>query len=384
MRNQIQFSVFSVQKDVTLKRGGDAFCRFGAGRGVAGRGGVRETFAASPQLPPFPGAGDPPVGRVLGAGRIGCARLSVFDWAGFGRCGLTLLGSFAALIILRLTSHLAVTRPLTHDLMCVPRSRSKLAILSSGRETMFDRRHPCCLEKTHHESTHRETSRAVAIALHRDKDRLQRDCRLMLLALVVMAVGLGWHCTSASAQSWITAPSYYTHDPQSGRRVDQYQQNDRVVHTPSTTRSLYRHRRSTLQVGDSIDIYHSVEQYGNPVRPYGEWRFPYRPFSVPYPQWGPTLNGAFINPGWGGPGWGGPGWGGPGGGFPGYGFPGYGGPFGPGGVINGSGFPQQWNDGYYPDVQRQLQPPQPFPVPNGPQINNNNTINGNNNTVDNG
>lgn len=224
-----------------------------------------------------------------------------------------------------------------------------------------------------HSST-RDPNHGVAIAVPYHDDESYDDHRMsrILLWVVIAIFGwLGWACHSAEAQSWLTAPSYYTHDPQTGRRVDQYQQNDRVVHTPPSTRSLYRHRRSTLQIGDSIDIYHAVDQYGDIVRPYGEWRFPYRPFSAPYPQWGPNFNGGFGYPGWGGPGWGGPGWGG--GGW---------GPYGPGGVINGAGFPQQWVDGYYPDVRRRLQPPQPFPVPNGPQINNNN-VTGDNNSIEN-
>lgn len=173
----------------------------------------------------------------------------------------------------------------------------------------------------------------------------------------------------ASAQDWITAPSYYTHNPQSGERVNQYYRVDEVVHTPSTYRSVYRHTRSSLQVGDSIDQYHAVDNYGDVVRPYGEWRFPYRPFSVPYSQWGPQP----VWGGYGGPGpiWGHPGWGGGGG---------YGSPYGPSGVINGAGFPPPWNDGSYPDVRRTQLPPQPFPAPT---TNFQNNVNGNNNNINN-
>lgn len=193
------------------------------------------------------------------------------------------------------------------------------------------------------------------------------------LALTVTLVAVVSISERAAAQDWITAPSYYTHDPQTGHRVHQYHRVDAVIHTPSRSRSVYRHTRSSLQIGDSIDQYHVVDNYGDVVRPYGEWRFPYRPFSVPYSQWGPDL-------GWGGFG----GYGGP---APGWGFPGYGGggggigsPFGPYGAINGSGFPPPWNDGSYPDVRRTQLPPQPLPVPS---TNFQNNINGNDNTINN-
>lgn len=169
-----------------------------------------------------------------------------------------------------------------------------------------------------------------------------------LSAFVVLAIVVLFADTStASAQTWLTEPSYFTHNPESGERVTQYQRNDRVVHSPTATRSVYRHIRSTLQVGDSVDYYHAVDQYGGPVRPYGEWRFPFRPFSAPYSQWGPNFNNGY-NSGWGSPGWGYPGWGGGNG---------WGSPYGRGGIFDDTGFSQQWTDGYYPDVQRDRYPP---------------------------
>ena len=173
--------------------------------------------------------------------------------------------------------------------------------------------------------------------------------------------------TSAFAADWITAPSRFTHDPQTGQRVTQFAPTPPVFHDPSPFRSGFRHTRSSLQVGDSIDQYHSVDEFGRPVRPYGEWRFPFRPFSVPSHLWG-------GQGGYGG--YGGFGYGhgfssgfGAGGGF---------GPFGPFGAINGAGFPPPWNDGSYPDVRRQQLPPQPF---NLPGVNIDNEVNGNNNNV---
>lgn len=92
------------------------------------------------------------------------------------------------------------------------------------------------------------------------------------------------------AADWTTMASTYTHDQQ-GQRVDQYamavepQSNER----PDFVKSGFRSSRSSLQVGFSADHYHTTEQWGQPVRPYGEWRYPNRPFSVPYGQWGPQL-----------------------------------------------------------------------------------------------
>jgi hypothetical protein len=180
----------------------------------------------------------------------------------------------------------------------------------------------------------------------------------------------GVTATNVQASDWLTLPSRYTHSSRSGYRVNQFQPIAPVYHTPNPNRSVYRSVRSTLQVGDSADYYHFVDQYGDTVRPYGEWRFPNRPFSAPYSMWGPQPYGGT--------------------GFD-YGYPvpyggvgglggGIGSPYGPYGVINGAGFPPPWTNGYYPDVTRQLTPPQPLPVPS-PTFNN--QIFGNENTIQN-
>lgn len=159
----------------------------------------------------------------------------------------------------------------------------------------------------------------------------------------------------ATAADWLTAPSYYTHDPVTAERVNQYAEIGPYYyyHRPDFQRSGYRQFRSTIQAGNSADNMHIVEEYGNPVRPYEEWRFPYRPYSVPYDAWGPPFGGL-----------GGAGYGGyPGGGYP---YGGYGGfppngPIGPGPVgpvapgFGGNGpqnFAQPWLDGYYPTYDR--------------------------------
>jgi|GEM_PF-1692225 len=92
------------------------------------------------------------------------------------------------------------------------------------------------------------------------------------------------------AVDWTALPSTFTHDANK-QRVDQFAL---PVEAPSSeradfVRSGFRHTRSSLQGGFGADHYHVTEQWGGPVQPYGEWRYPNRPFSVPYGQWGPQL-----------------------------------------------------------------------------------------------
>lgn len=105
---------------------------------------------------------------------------------------------------------------------------------------------------------------------------------------------------AAFGADWITAPSYFTHD-QTGQRVRQYAPIGPfyVMQDPTYQRSGYRHTRSSLQVSGNIDHYHVVEEWGRGVRPYDEWRYPYRPYSVPYADWGPPYAGAGAGFGYG-------------------------------------------------------------------------------------
>ena len=128
---------------------------------------------------------------------------------------------------------------------------------------------------------------------------------------------------STFAADWIHEPSYYTHGPESGERVRQYSPIGPFYTMPrgDFTRSGFRHTRSSIQVGGSADHYHLTEEWGKPIQPYGEWRFPYRPYSVPYDAWGPQLpavvGGGFPGRGFGRGGFGpGPGGGGGGGAVP--------------------------------------------------------------------
>jgi len=157
---------------------------------------------------------------------------------------------------------------------------------------------------------------------------------LVLTSLVIVA-------SPAMAFDWLTMPSKYTHDPVSGQRVAQYRPVDapRAPQVSNFVSSGFTQTRSTLQFGASADNYIRNEKWGDPVRPFGEWRFPFRPFSTPYPNWGapytgfgpnlnffPPVGGGGIRPGIGQPGIGQPGIGQPGIGQPGIGQPGFGQP----------------------------------------------------------
>ena len=139
------------------------------------------------------------------------------------------------------------------------------------------------------------------------------DKLLYRLGIALLA-GCVWSAAvNLQADDWMTWASTYTHSPASGQRVDQYA----VVEQPLApfredfSRSGYRNFRSTLQAGQSADNVHVVEQWGQPVIPYEQWRFPFRPYAVPYNAWGPQApygitNGTFqanigVNPGGYGP-----------------------------------------------------------------------------------
>lgn len=182
-----------------------------------------------------------------------------------------------------------------------------------------------------------------------------------LLILSVFSILLGGLAGQPLlADDWMTWTSTYTHEPFTGQRVDQYAMPVAPVaqYREDFQRSGFRHTRSTLQAGLSADNMHIVEQWGRPVVPYEEWRFPYRPYSVPYGAWGPQapygiingnfgVGGGFIPPGQPHPGIPQP--------LPGQVGPGVNPGFGPGGWGGPNGFPlqpqyqnQPWFDGTYP------------------------------------
>jgi hypothetical protein len=148
---------------------------------------------------------------------------------------------------------------------------------------------------------------------------------------------------------WTTLASTYTHD-RDGRRVDQFatRVEPYAIERVDFQQSGFRHTRSTLQAGASTDHYHSVERWGAPVQPYGEWRYPYRPFAVPYGAWGPQPPAVNVQ----GSGWNG---------HPGFPiFPGYGGNGFPGSAgpnVPGHAGPN-WNNGFGVGPANALRPEQ--------------------------
>src|SRR5260221_14394131 len=95
------------------------------------------------------------------------------------------------------------------------------------------------------------------------------------------------------AADWITAPSQYTHDWSNGQRVAQYSPIGpfHYFQRPDYLKSGYRQYRSTIDLGNSSDNMHVVEQWGAQVVPYEQWRFPLRPSSPPPHAWGPPYAG---------------------------------------------------------------------------------------------
>ena len=221
---------------------------------------------------------------------------------------------------------------------------------------------------------------------------------------------------SAWAGSWMFEPSTYSHDPQTGERVEQYVAKPPVYgpSDPTYEQSAYIHKRTALRgVGGSVERRHYVETWGagDAIRPYGEWQRPFRAGATPYGPWG-NANGPWTTPfdSWNNPyglgklptppwspwsplypGAGYPGDGYPGGNYPGGGYPPHGGgpiavpyggqgvpmgqpgagaPAGPGGMHGqGPAAPhagQQGRNGYAPSSGSYAtgpQPPYPGPVP---------------------
>ncbi len=217
-------------------------------------------------------------------------------------------------------------------------------------------------------------------------NRTQHTFSLCVFCVTTL-VGLA----SAWAGDWMTYRSTYTHDAY-GQRVDQHTRPVEPLSPDqgNLVRSGFRHYRSTIQGSTTADNLHITHEWGRPVMPYEHWRFPYRPFGVPYDQWGPPVPNVLSNfnfqgnnwpvgpglgqvpmgqprpglpgaelPGAGLPGAGMPGAGLPGAGLPGAGMPGAG---MPGAGMPGAGVPGPYynpnaiGNGFYP-VLPPVQPP---------------------------
>jgi hypothetical protein len=131
---------------------------------------------------------------------------------------------------------------------------------------------------------------------------------LAFMRILLTTLLLTCFTSAACATDWLTLPSKYTHSSESGVRVSQYAAiTPPTAPMPANFRSSgFTHTRSSLNYGASADNYHRTQRWGDPVRPYGEWRFPFRPYSTPYPNWGAPYAG--FNLGVGIPGYG-PGYG---------------------------------------------------------------------------
>ncbi len=81
-------------------------------------------------------------------------------------------------------------------------------------------------------------------------------------------------------------PGYYTHSPETGQRVAQYEPErpSYVSVDPTYQESGYRHE--LIQAGnDWLNIVQTWGQ-GTAIRPYGEWEYPYRAGATPFGPWG--------------------------------------------------------------------------------------------------
>ena len=113
--------------------------------------------------------------------------------------------------------------------------------------------------------------------------------RCLVALLSFFAAPLG----TVHAADWVTLPGRFSHEPLTGRRTAQYAAVPNPVGPAEASFRVsgYTHTRSSLNFGQSADNYHRVESFGPPVTPYGQWRFPFRPYGSPYQDWGSPLAG---------------------------------------------------------------------------------------------
>jgi len=114
---------------------------------------------------------------------------------------------------------------------------------------------------------------------------------LTMIGSLSLAICLAAPAPAEPAGSWVFRQSRYSHDPATGRHVDQFAPKAPSLAEidPYYVRSGYRHKRSTLRGADgSADRLHLVETWGagDSIRPYGEWLFPFRAGATPYGPWG--------------------------------------------------------------------------------------------------
>jgi hypothetical protein len=136
---------------------------------------------------------------------------------------------------------------------------------------------------------------------------------LFFLSVLSAAFTINSASIALAGDSWMFRPSYFTHSPVTGERVDQYRPEDPaiVVTDPNYQESGFRYREYDFSSAGGLDRLHVVQTWGQgaSIRPYGEWEYPYRPGATPYGPWMAPY-GAWGNPyGQGRPGRGGSGYG---------------------------------------------------------------------------
>jgi hypothetical protein len=124
---------------------------------------------------------------------------------------------------------------------------------------------------------------------------------MTIVWLYSLAVAMCWAepcpCTPSPCEedeegaSWIFEPSYYSHDPDTGRRVAQYSPTPTVYlpYDPTYQESGFHYTQQIMRGPyGSVDAYHLIQSWGqgDQIRPYGEWAYPYRAGATPYGPWG--------------------------------------------------------------------------------------------------
>lgn len=109
---------------------------------------------------------------------------------------------------------------------------------------------------------------------------------LTLLALFPLT----WIVAATAQADWAFLASTYSHDRNTGERVNQYAKPapSYSLWDGTYVRSGYRHSHVGIQGSGSEDNLHIVETWGRGewIRPYGEWERPYRAGATPYGPWG--------------------------------------------------------------------------------------------------
>ena len=109
------------------------------------------------------------------------------------------------------------------------------------------------------------------------------------LACIAVLAALTTSGVKGEESSWIFRPSYFSHTPETGQRVVQYQPEEPVIVRcdPTYQESGFSYSHSSVQVGQNEDHLHIVQTWGrgDAIRPYGEWEYPYRAGATPYGPW---------------------------------------------------------------------------------------------------